>query len=225
MIAHGTPWCTSRFSGFGLVVLAPSRTATDGHILWHTERGYSRLNFQPRLKTSGDTFEFRINADEMVFNESGFERTVVYRYRVSQVGVTRLGPVALNARGFVEEWLSMPWNEAVLQEADPDTPALQQLHKAYQHDQQSAGRQYTSWEAGSVRACTGTGRFQVAFDSQTEHFVEGKPSGEQGPATHHFFQLREFSEGYQIVSVAPTPDPTCNGADLLHKQAGAAKLR
>ena len=222
VVAHGTPWCTSRHSSLGLAVLGPSPTSADGHLAWHKERSYSRDDFEPRLTASRDTFEFRINRDAMEFDETGYERTVIYHYRVSPAGLTRIEPIALNARGFIEEWLSMPADEAREQQQDPESEPLQRTHR---RAQQLSGRDYTSWSAGPVRACTAPNRFQVAFDSQLQHFVEGKPGGSPGPLAHHFFELQQAPAGYELLSVSAQPDPTCSGPDLMHKPAAIAKPR
>jgi hypothetical protein len=76
--------------------------------------------------------------------EDAFERLVVYRYRVSNDKVTRLEPVAANARGFVEEWLSMPWEEAVAQSDPARTGKLQAIHKQYEVRSKDTD-DYTDW--------------------------------------------------------------------------------
>ena len=42
LAAHGRPWCTSRFSGFEMDLLAPQPTGGKPRVVWHTARGYSR---------------------------------------------------------------------------------------------------------------------------------------------------------------------------------------
>ena len=215
VLAHGTPWCTSRFSNFGLAVLAPEIKTGESRVVWQTERDYSRGDFDPRLKASGDTFELRLNADEMSFNENAFERLVVYRYRVHDDKLTRLEPVAANSRGFVEEWLSMPWQEALDQSAAIDPTSLKKVHE--QNSVPANKNEYTAWTAGPVRACSATGRFQAAFDSQHSVMGTGTTPSHDDPKIHHYFQIRQADNGYQMLSVSPTPDPTCTGPDLMRK--------
>jgi hypothetical protein len=214
---HGRPWCTSRFSGFAIDVLEPTPSSEIPSILWHTDRSYSRGDFAPSLKTSGDTFEFRIHEDEMSFDENAFERTVIYRYRVSPTGVTRLEPVATTGRGFVEEWLSMPWKEALEQTVSANSDALKTIHRQYEKSYPANSDAYTSWAAGPVRACTTLGRFQVEFDSQQNKFIPGKPGGEQDAPVPHYFQIHQVVNGYEMLSATHIPDAACSGQDLMSK--------
>jgi hypothetical protein len=72
VVAHGRPWCTSRFSGFDMDVLSPVSDPNSPKVLWHTQRGYSRFNFTPTIRSSEDTFELRLNAP--TWDPMGFER-------------------------------------------------------------------------------------------------------------------------------------------------------
>ena len=103
VVAYGRPWCTSRFSHFRIDLLSPgSRSKAAPRVLWNTGRGYSRISFDPRLKSAGNTFELRLNDDCMMrFSDDCFERRVIYRYIVDgDDHVRRVGPIAINARGF-----------------------------------------------------------------------------------------------------------------------------
>jgi hypothetical protein len=214
VVAHGTPWCTSRFSSFGLSVLAPS--SEGARVLWQTIRGFSRGDFVPRLKVSGDTFEFRINEDAMLFDmANAFERTVIYRYRVTNGGVTRLEPVAMNGLGFVEEWLSMPWIEAAEQSVLVPEQSLRNIHERYETSYQEKSDKFTTWTAGAVQACSAKDHFQIAFQTELDKIVPGKPGGETSNEQRHYFQIQHVPEGYQMISVSAKPDLTCTGPNLI----------
>lgn len=216
--AHGTPWCTSRFSGFDLDVLAPSSDDPDHpRVVWHTQRGYSRFDYEPRLRAAGDTFELRLHDDEMVFDlDDAFERLVVYRYRVSGDKVTRIEPVAAHARGFVEEWLNMPWEEAAAQSDPAQAGKLQAVHKQYEVSFKNTD-DYTNWRSGSVQACNTYDRFQVIMTTERDRIVPGKPGGESTPGPTYYFQLQQ-DNGYRLLAITATPDPSCTGPDLMKKQ-------
>jgi hypothetical protein len=219
-VIHGHPWCTSRFSGFSIDILAPTSDSNRPRVIWHTDRGYSRGDYLERLKVLGpDTFEFRNNADAMEFGPEGiaFERTVVYRYRLTGNKVTRLEPIATNGRGFVEEWLTMPWDEAAAQSAPEALASLRPLHLLHERSNDGNLNSYTSWSAGPVRACSATGRFQVAFDSQRENLESTKPSGDHGPVLHYYFLIQQVSGGYRMESVADSPGSSCVGPDLMRR--------
>jgi hypothetical protein len=220
VIAHGKPWCMSRFSGFDIDVLTPVANDPHPRVLWHTGRGYSRGDFIPSLKASGNIFEFRIHEDEMLFDmDNAFERTVIYRYRINGTNVTRLEPIATTGRGFVEEWFSMPWPEAKDQTLPINSEALQRIHQRYETSYPPNSNIYTSWTAGPVQSCSAAGRFQVAFDSQHNKIVPGKPGGEQDKPVPYYFQIKQIDNGYEMESVSQTSDPTCIGPDLMSKPA------
>jgi hypothetical protein len=218
VVAHGKPWCTSRFSGFGIDVLAPTSDSAHPQVLWHTDRPYSRSDFTPTLKASGDTFELRVHADEMSFDiETAFERTVIYHYRVSDTTVTRLQPIATNGRGFVEEWLSMPWLEAKGQTASTNADKVQPIHQLYESSYTKNSNSYISWTSGPVQSCFAPGRFQVTFTAQLNKLVPGQPGGEKDEPVPYYFQIKQIANGYELQSASETPDPTCTSRDLMAK--------
>lgn len=217
VVAHGTPWCTSRFSGFAIDVLAPSSDPSLPKILWHTQRGYSRGDFSPTLRSSRDTFELRVN--ESALDGDSFERRVIYQYRLDEhQGVRRIEPIALNARGFVEEWLSAPWPESKGFSAPGAASALHIIHDQFaQHPLSDS--EFVTNSYGPVRACDAPGGFQVEIRSTLEKIVPGKPGGESRPLPTRYFHLREVKDGYLVVSAPSEPDPGCKGADLMRKAA------
>jgi len=218
VVAHGKPWCTSRFSGFGIDVLSPTSDPVHPQVLWHTERGYSRSDFTPTLKSSADTFELRVHADEMSFDiERAFERTVIYRYRVSGSNVTRLQPIATSGRGFVEEWLSMPWPEAKDQTLPTNAEKVKPIHQLYESSYTKNTDSYIAWTSGPVQSCSAPGRFQVTFTAQLNKSVPGQPGVEKDEQVSYYFQIKQITNGYELESASETPDPVCTGPDLMAK--------
>jgi hypothetical protein len=216
-VAHGTPWCTSRMSGFKIDLLSPGPSPTSPRLLWHTERDYSRGDFDPAIKSSGNTFELRLNADCMSFDGFRcFERRVIYRYTVDgNDQVHRLGPIALNARGFVEEWLSAPWSESRDLSAAEAASALQQVHDQFDPPLKPNSDHYFSHSLGPVKACSTPGVYQVQIDSTLEKIVIGKPGGDSEPLDSHYFHVREVKDGYLMLSAPTEPDKACSGSDLM----------
>lgn len=217
VVAHGTPWCSSRFSGFKIDILKPGRDAAAPEVLWHTERGYSRGAFEPRLTIAGDVFELRVNADCMWFdNASCFERRVIYRYKVNADGQAhRQNPLGLNARGFVEEWLRAPWSEAKDFTTVESTSSLQHVHDQFDPALKSDHDEFHSHSLGPVRPCTTRGTFQVQINSTLERFVPGKPGGDSKPLPSDYFHVRQVKGGYVMLSAPSEPDPACKGPDLM----------
>ena len=217
VVAHGTPWCTSRFSGFAIDVLSPGSDANSPKVLWHTQRGYSRGDLIPTLRFSGDTFELRIN--ESSFDIDSFERRVIYRYRVDEhEGVHRIEPIAIHARGFVEEWLSAPWSESEGFSAQRAGSTLQVIHSQFARPPKSDA-EFVTHNYGPVRACRAPGTFQVEISSMLNRIVPGKPGGESRPLPTHYFHVSEIKDGYLMVSAPTEPDPACKGPNLMPAKA------
>jgi hypothetical protein len=194
VVAHGTPWCTSRYSGFAIDVLSPASDPDLPKVVWHTERSYSRGGFSPRLKASGDTFELRVNAGSM--DVGSYERRVIYRYRVDEhQDVRRIEPIATNARGFVEEWLSAPWSESQSFSTQEAGSALQLVHDQFEPPVKSDA-EFVTDSYGPVRACNTPGAFQVQINSTLQKMVPGKPGGEPRPLPTHYFHVRQIKDGY-----------------------------
>ncbi|HVP45401.1 MAG TPA: hypothetical protein VMT32_02415 [Bryobacteraceae bacterium] len=217
VVAHGTPWCTSRFSSFAIDVLSAGSTSDSPKVLWHTKRGYSRGEFIPTLRSSGDTFELRVNASS--FDIDSFERSVVYRYQLDEhQGLHRIEPIAIHARGFVEEWLSAPWPESEGFSAQGASSALQIIHDQFAQPRKSDS-EFVTHSHGPIRACKTPGTFQVEIRSTREKIVPGKPGGESQPLPTRYFHVREVKDGYQMVSARSEANPSCEGADLMPKKA------
>jgi len=219
VVVHGSPWCTSRFSGFDIDVLEPTANARQPRVVWHTDRGYSRGSFEPTLKASGNIFELRLNDDAMHFDiDIAFERRVIYRYRVNANTVDRIEPIALNARGFVEEWLDMPWNEAAAQIADPTSVALKTVHDLY--EQKSTAKEedhtFTKPSYGPVLGCQQSKQFQVELAASLETFIPNKPGSTSTPLPSTYFKVRETANGYEVLSATNKPDPQCSGPNLMN---------
>lgn len=217
VVAHGHPWCTSRFSGFRIDLLSSRFDPAAPHALWHIERGYSRGGFDPRLESSGNIFELRLNADCMHFDiDNCFERRVIYRYQVDGNGqVHRLNPLALNARGFVEEWLSAPWSESQDFSASGSTAVLQRVHDNFDPPLKSGDDQFVTHSFGPVRACTAPEIFQIQINSTLERNVPSKPGGESKALPSNYFHVRQVKDGYLMLSAPTEPDPTCNGPNIM----------
>jgi hypothetical protein len=199
-VAHGAAWCTSRFSGFKMDLL--EATGADPRLAWHIQRPYSRGDFNIRMRSTADGFELRLNAVALDIN--GFERTVIYRYRVDGDQVERVTPIATDGRGFVEEWLAAPWDEAKGQTAPDAEEAMKAVHER-QAQLEKSDKTYVTYTYGPVRSCTVKGRFEVEMDAA--------PGGPQ----FYAIQQRSEGDGYTMVNFGTTQDERCSGPDLMKK--------
>ena len=221
VVAHGTPWCTSRWSNFKLDVLTPGEASASPHVDFHLNRSLSRGDFESHLKSFGNELELRVNTMCLDLSGGCYERHVIYRYRLEANGVVRrVGPIATNARGFVEEWLAAPWEELSEVTAAESASDLNAVHESFDHWKKSDS-EFVSHRYGPVRACANAGVFQVQINSTLQIIVTGKPGGDSKPLPSHYFHVREGKDGYVMVSAPTEPDPACTGADLMPASDGS----
>ena len=123
--------------------------------------------------------------------------------------------IAINARGFVEEWLSAPWSESRDFSSAEAVTELQAVYDRFDAPIKLNGDQFVRHPLGPVRACAAPGVFQVQIDSTLENIVPGKPGGVRKPLASRYFHVREVKDGYVMLSAPTAPDPTCSGANLM----------
>jgi hypothetical protein len=93
---------------------------------------------------------------------------------------------------------------------------LKAVHKEYEVSFKNTDT-YTDWHSGSVQACATREHFQVTMTTERDRIVPGKPGGESTPGPTYYFQLQQ-DNGYRLLTITTTPDPSCNGPDLMKKQ-------
>jgi hypothetical protein len=179
-------------------LLTPSAAGGAPQVIWHTEDGYSRGDLNNRLRATEDGFEFRVNAPALDAN--AYERNVIYRYQVKTNAVKRVGPIATTGRGFVEEWLSMPWDEAKNVTAQEAIAGMKTIHDRLQQEDKDV-KTYVGYTYGPVRSCTVKGRYEVEMDAD--------PGGPQ------FYAIQEGKDGYSMVNFGTTQDERCSSPDLM----------
>jgi hypothetical protein len=196
VVAHGTPWCTSRWSGYKIDLLEPIVGAP--HVAWHYEQGYVRLENEPRLSEKPGGFELRLDVGTIEGDQ--LVRKGVFRYAVDGDTVRRVQPIAVDGRGFVDEWLQSPWSEAKDWSLPEGLAGFEKAHKNF-----AAGRKdgKITYSYGPVRSCSMKGQFEVEIDAD--------PGGTQ------FYQIRETGNGYTMVNFGTTQDERCSGPDIMRK--------
>jgi hypothetical protein len=201
-VAHGHPWCTSRFSFFDVDLLQPATPNAAQQVLAHTSAAYSRGDTTPTLKPWAQGVTLRLDASsrdlEIVFTVIG-----VFRYRTVDGKLKRL-PVANNARDFVDSWLDEPWPLPPGWSA-PGTD-LQAIHD---HFDFSKNPHAPSLNYGATRACT----------ANPQHFqIEIDPTDGAHDLPALYAQVRQNIGSFTMLAFTTKPDPTCTGPDLSKKR-------
>lgn len=207
-VFHGTPWCTSRWSGFGLDVLEPGKSVDAPHVLFHHGDGYVRGDFETVLKPRPDGFELRVEIG--MRDMDVMTRTGIFRYKIDGNQVTRVQPVSMNGRDFVDQWLQSKWPEASAWSDPQALPALEQAHRQLlalldaKDDPASA-------TFGAVRGCSNDrDTYQVQLDLAT-----GKS---QDKTESHYFLVRSGANSFTLQAVLSAPSAQCKGGDLMKKR-------
>jgi hypothetical protein len=208
-VAHGTVWCTSRFSGFDLDLIAPGADVGSQTLLAHQQAGYSRGDTVPTLKPYAEGVTLRVDSSSRDL-EGVFTYVGVFRYRTTSGNLDRL-PVALNARDFVDSWLDETWAVAERWSAEPN-PDLRAAHERFAY-LSNPEKDVPSIHYGPVRACSSTAdHYQIELD--LSHYVAAK----QMPLLSIYAQVRQNPGSFTMLSITNEPDPTCTGPDIMNKR-------
>jgi hypothetical protein len=203
-VAHGSPWCTSRWSGFGLDVIETAHGGVPQKVLFHRDGGYDRGgDSEPVLKGMTGGFELRLQDMSMDFDV--FTRTEIYRYQLVGSDVKRVQPVAMNGRDFVDEWLRSEWDDASAWTAAMNADNLKIEHATIEkllNPKKPLDR--PTFKFRSVRGCSDdTKRFQVELDLD--------------PGGSTYFGIRQGENSFTMLSASSQPDPHCRGANLARQ--------
>ena len=212
LVLHGTPWCTSTVSGFGMDVFELGDSANSAP-LWHGEHGYRRLDLDPplTLHATADGFEVRTSVNVWA-DGNRVSRRGVMRYAVTADGIHRVEPIAVNAHDSVEEWLQMTRTEATEFADAPSTSLTWTTFQEFTFRGKPEDANIPVAKVGAIHACKDDAlHFQADLNSTVP--AVGVPGGKPGPA--YFVQLRQVPNGYRIHTVTRTQDAACNGPDLM----------
>ena len=205
--AHGSPWCTSRWSGFGLDLVQPATSNAPQKTLQHVEHGYVRGDTAPILKLVPGGFQLRVETG--MLDMDVMTRIGIYRYRVSGDKPERVQPIAINGRDFVDEWLQSPWGDAARWSSPEALATLRDTHRQLGEKTPDTGR--PNYTFGPVRGCSdSSAHFQVELKAE---WIDDK--GNSKPAGTTYFGIKQGINSFTMLSGANTPDSQCNGIDIM----------
>jgi hypothetical protein len=201
-VAHGKPWCTSRWSAYDLNLIQPARNQELQRVLDHKNPTYVRFEVDPTMEIVRGGFELRLETGQL--DIEFMTRLGIYRYRILDNKLQRVQPIALNGRDFVDEWLQSDWNDSVRWSASAHLSNLQNVHIEIARRYAPKSGDHTLFSYGPVRGCTGDSKhFQVEFDRDS------------GSAT--YFQIEQGENSFTMLDASPASDPRCKGANLMKK--------
>lgn len=199
VLAHGTPWCTSRWSGFAVDVVAPSKAQQQ--TVFHFQHGYLRDEDPPALKATADGFEVRTQVVSL--DTDLMQRRGIFRFHVDGDTVSRVQPVASNGRDFVDEWLQTDDSSARewTAPAAADSALAERTKLLALSKKRELGMSY-----GAVRSCSNNAQYQVELQLNTDT---------ADLAARHFAVIHQERNGFTLVSLGTSANAQCHGADLM----------
>src|SRR5579871_276422 len=88
-VAHGHPWCTSRFSNFNVDLLRPATESSPQLVLAHVNEEYDRLGPDPeKIHPTPDGFKLRISVT--ADNPIQASHVITFRYRTTAQTLERV---------------------------------------------------------------------------------------------------------------------------------------
>ena len=122
-------------------------------------------------------------------------RQAVFHYRVDGKKVTRIDPVALNPRDFVDEWLVRDWTDSVIWSDERSRPALRAAHEKFH-----SGHVIGSFAEDTFRCRDRTDEWQVEL-------ALGEPDKEAPP--NYFIVRWQPPYHFEMDEVRDEPRPDC----------------
>jgi hypothetical protein len=212
-VAHGHPWCTSRWSAFDLDLIEPLRETGLPQVIFHKHVGYVR-DTDPVMKAIPDGIQIRVETGSL--DMSLMTRPAIYRYRVSGNQIDRVQPIAMNGRDFVDEWLQSEWSESKNWSSSSGLIELEAAYKKIKNIRNSDinTNENPNFTYGPVRDCSDSpSHFQVELDQGW--WVEAQKDWRPDKPT--YFQIQEGKNSFTMLSALDKPDPRCTGRDIMPK--------
>ncbi len=201
---HIAPWCNSIWSNIGYEILRPRAGDVNPKVLlsgsdsmWWGSEDYGTLNVT--------TKEFDVRFHSTSIDGGIHNRVWIRHFTISGDTVTRIQPVAVSPRDFVDEWLVSPWKTAIDWSSTSASEQLKQAHESISQRMKSPDRLL---EFNSVYRCSeARSRYQIELDEDT---------GPKFDISHPFYFQVVGNASYTMTEVSDMPDPKCGG-DNLHE--------
>jgi hypothetical protein len=191
------PWCSSTWSSIRYTVLRPTPSSLiprqifiGANFMWWGNEDYGKLTADQKF------FEVRFHSASI---DAGIHNRVwIRRFQIDGDAVRRIPPVALSPRDFVDEWITVAWDEASTWTALHQRQSLQSIHEALRAKQ-------TEFD-GALKCMGSPDRIQI----EVADFAD--------PSQRYFFAVTA-RENFELAAVSTVSDPKCSGDDILETMA------
>jgi len=189
-------WCSSCWGTLRYYALRPTDNSTHPVVLLKDWGPLYRCNdneWEFKLVANQNTFELRFPGNSI--DVEILIRDHLRRFEINKGTVSRVEPVALSARDFVDEWIVSSWQEAAKWCTDKDCAKLKKEHiKLNELRKQEGGLQF-----GAINKC------QKASDT-----VEVELLHSTGEEFSRYFLVKQHND-YKMLRISSRPDfDLCN---------------
>jgi hypothetical protein len=191
------PWCSSNWQGIRYRAFRlggdPLRPAP------FLEEGASIFQWDYELTVEQDRFRVSFQGSQRL--DAGIlVRDYIRAFRVTGTKAERIGPLAKEPQGFIDEWIEQPWEIAMRWTLHPERPAM----KAW-HDRIKERKEDISTSFDFLRTC-GPNRSQVTLD------LDPDPKSPSLPRVL-YFTVRSVGDDFRMERIDVSGKAECVGAE------------
>jgi len=197
-----TPWCTSVWRTVKYRALRPGISPGRPQILFAGEHG-SNISYQPTVRASRNSFEVRF-ADLQGLDFGLWVRENIQAYDIAQNPPRRIAPLGLKPEDFLDEWVSLPWKEALPWIASDDPDDLRVWQERLRAIQGSA-------DDISIKFVQPCGRDHTTSGWQVGISVNDGKGTEALPPEVYVSISSKGAQNYFVTAIGPSRPEGCPG--------------
>jgi hypothetical protein len=204
---HIAPWCSSTWSGIGYEALRPQNGTINPKVLLSAQDFMWWGNDDMGSLTVGPQ-DFDVRFHSASIDGGVHNRVWIRHFTISGDTVTRVQPVAVSPRDFVDEWLISPWISASAWSSKAASEQLRKEHNGLSRTDNSADRLLSF---GTIYRCSDAqDHFQVELVEET---------GPKFDIDQSFYFQVVGKNAFTMTGISRIPDPKCAGRDLLDEMS------
>lgn len=193
--ASVNPWCSSSWQGIRYRAYRVGGDPLRPAPFFDENAGIFEWDY--RLTVEADRFRVTFKGSQSLDLDI-LVRDYVRAYRVTGTKAERIGPLAKEPQGFIDEWIAQPWEIARRWTLHPDRPSM----KAW-HDRLKERSEKVSTSFDSLETC-GPSRSQVTLD------LDPDPKSPSLPRVL-YFTVRSVGEDFRMERIDVSEEAGCRG--------------
>jgi hypothetical protein len=197
--ADVSPWCSSNWQMLRYRAERPGSSAASPDLILSGE-GSIFAEDESSFTLAAAVDSFRLEYPDTFQNDGGrFVRTHVFSYLIKASQATRVAPIALKPEEFVDEWMTLPWAEAVQWSSRANIETIRLWYDNLQPIERSA----SLGEVDFVKQCSDY-QWQVGMSVWNPEDYRGQLPDKL------YFTVSEKDGAYYMESVGSSENPFCH---------------